>query len=348
MNPSSCMYGAAHVGDAVAVRSKVGRTVGWLCVQHFELHERELLNNGYHFRTTQEMIARGELDGGESTPRTGGTDVAEIPAPEQQQLGSDGASGDSEAIKLAHGGSLRCDARGGSHGSTTTRLVESPNRGNAGWQAGPAQKELETRAAGTPARDARVENGERPPTGRGELDWPAWTDGAGHLTLTEQQREILQSPFADSDITIRYDGVVYVPWRKYWSRMYQAFAPYVPSVIPIDNPKVQGQEIIVGVVMVCAGQFIGKAWGSHRLEGQNDRMAYGDRIESAISDAIAKIGKRLNMGEDLWDEEFRAYWVSQYAEQYTNRGRTSWRRKPLLPAENADDQMPDFNDDARS
>lgn len=156
-----------------------------------------------------------------------------------------------------------------------------------------------------------------------------WTHGAGYLQLTEEQREILQQPFADSEITIRYDGVVYAPWRRYWTRMVRAFAPFVPSVVPVDSPRFQGTEIVVGVVMVVSGTFIGKAWGSHRLEGENDRMSVGDRIESAISDAISKIGKRLNMGEDLWDDTFRDYWKSQYAESYQNRGRTYWRRRPV-------------------
>lgn len=115
--------------------------------------------------------------------------------------------------------------------------------------------------------------------------------------------------------------------------MVDAFAPFVPSVIPIDSPRFQGSEIVVGVVMVCEGKFIGKAWGSHRLEGENDRMSVGDRVESAISDAIAKIGKRLNMGEELWDDSFRDYWKSQYAESYERKGRTYWRRRPVAKVE---------------
>lgn len=151
--------------------------------------------------------------------------------------------------------------------------------------------------------------------------------------LSGTQRNILCKPFDDDEITIKYDGVVYAPWRRYWTRMVEAFAPAVPSIIPIDNPRFQGAEIVVGVVMVVEGKFIGKAWGSHRLEGENDRMTVGDRIESAISDAIAKIGKRLNMGEDLWDDSYRDYWKSQYAETYIKNNRTYWRRRPVRKVE---------------
>lgn len=129
--------------------------------------------------------------------------------------------------------------------------------------------------------------------------------------------------------------------------MVKAFHPAVPSIIPIDNPRFQGQEIIVGVVMAIQGKFIGKAWGSHRLEGQNDRMAVGDRIESAISDAISKIGKRLDMGEQLWDDQFRDWWKSQYAESYQSRGRTYWKRRPVTPAKQPEDDLPDFGGDVK-
>lgn len=172
-------------------------------------------------------------------------------------------------------------------------------------------------------------------------EWPGWTQGAGFLQLTEDQRAILQQPFPDTEITIRYDGVVYAPWRKYWSRMVRAFAPLVPSVIPVDSPRFEGSEIVVGVVVVVGGTFVGKAWGSHRLEGDNDKMSVGDRIESAISDAISKIGKRLDMGESLWNDQYRDWWKSQYAESYKSaKGRLYWRRKPVVTM-NKDDELPD-------
>lgn len=340
MNPSNCMYGAPHSGQYVAVRSKVGRTVGWLCALHFKNHEKALLGNGYHFRTQEELQARGEANGGDQASASGGTDMAPLPTPEQQQLGYDDSGWDSEALELAYGGSARRDIGGRSHGSAANEPTTGTHAAEARGDNQAPQKELEARATRASSQAARSESGTPASRDTEPLDWPAWTQGAGFLSLSEEQRGILQAPFDDSDITIRYDGVVYAPWRKYWSRMVKAFAPLVPSVIPIGNPRFQGSEIIVGVVMVCGGTFIGKAWGSHRLEGANDRMAVGDRIESAISDAISKIGKRLDMGAQLWEESYRAYWVSQYAEQYTNRGRTSWRRKPATQVEEHEDDIP--------
>lgn len=344
MSPFSCMYGSSHNGQYLAVRSQVGCTVGWICKQHFNQHEKTLLSSGYHFRTQEELQARGELNGGEQTATSGGTRLAAVSAPEQQQPGNDDPGRDTPEAKLAHERPSGSDAGGRSYESASDGCAQSPSRGPASREIQTTQKELETRATGGEIQERRADNGSPDTGSRRELDWPQWCEGAGYLTLSEEQRHVLQEPFRDTDITIRYDGVVYVPWRKYWTRMVKAFAPQMPSVIPIDNPRFQGQEIIVGVVMVVGGKFIGKAWGSHRLEGSNDKMAVGDRIESAISDAIAKIGKRLDMGELLWDDTFRDYWKSQYAEQYTNRNRTSWRRKATAPIEEHEHESTDWNE----
>ena len=343
MSPSNCMYGAAHFGDYAALRSKVGRTLGWLCAPHFREYEKDLLKRGYHFRTLDELRARGELYEEDTTRQSRSEGLVHEPEPQQQQLNSDDTGWDQEEVQLAHERAAGGNFGWGSHGSAAGRPAESTGNAASHGQIQEAKEIMETRPTG-----AGTESGGLPdrtpgtPT-RGELDWPAWTEGAGYLSLTQEQREILQRPFGDNDVTIRYDGVVYAPWRKYWSRMIKAFAPFVPSIIPVGNPQMMGQEIVVGAVMTCQGRFIGKAWGSHRLEGQNDRMAYGDRIESAISDAISKIGKRLNMGEQLWDDAYRDYWKSLYAESYTSKGRIYWRRKAVVAVEEHEGYDPDFN-----
>jgi hypothetical protein len=338
---SNCMYGEAHAGAEIAVRNKTGRTIGWLCAHHYKQHDKTLTANGYHFRTREELQARGEPNGGEGQA-TGATEsVDETSTPQSQQPRNHDTSGHTPAVESPHERPFHRDAREGPLYGAPARRDQSSGGDTAHTQVRSSPQELEARAAGAGDSDGAVQGGTARTPYQLKSEWPEWTQGAGYLTLTPEQRDILQAPFRDEDITIRYDGVVYVPWRKYWSRMVKAFAPLVPSVIPVDSPRFQGSEIVVGVVIVVGGQFVGKAWGSHRLEGANDKMSVGDRIESAISDAIAKIGKRLDMGEQLWDEQFRAYWQSTYAEQYVNRGRSSWRRKPKPAKVNPDDELPD-------
>lgn len=330
---SNCMYGEAHLGDAVAVRSKRGATLGWLCPAHYKQHEKVLTHNGYHFRTPAELMARGEEHGGQTGETPASESLVADAAEEQQQPINGDPRSDQERFgpppKLHTGGAVR----GGPDDRSQARRAEGRRSDPATDQISQEEKIVAT----VPSREAP--SGARLPSGAGETkslvtpEWPKWAEGAGYLKLTGTQYSILTKPFGDDEITIRYDGVVYAPWRRYWSRMVEAFAPYVPAIIPVDNPRSQGNEIVVGVVMVCEGVFIGKAWGSHRLEGENDRMSVGDRIESAISDAISKIGKRLNMGEDLWDDSFRDYWKSQYAESYETKKGTRWRRRPIAHVE---------------
>jgi hypothetical protein len=263
-------------------------------------------------------------------------------SPQQQFISHDNPRRDQKGAELAYERPVNHRVSGRLYEGYTDGPTTSAGSGLTNPQVSPETEIVETRTAGGQTQEPGKPHGISGGGGGAGLEWPRWTEGAGYLQLTDEQRAILQAPFDDNDITIRYDGIVYAPWRKYWGRMVKAFAPYVPSIIPIDSPRFQGQEIIVGVVMVVAGKFVGKAWGSHRLEGANDRMAVGDRIESAISDAVSKIGKRLDMGEQLWDDQYRDYWKSQFAESYTSRGRTYWRRKAVVAAETDDDQLPDF------
>lgn len=352
---SNCMYGPAHPGTAMAVRSKRGALLGWVCPDHYREHKKVLVDNGYHFWTPGELLARGEggrafaqgdnadmppgaewegeTNGGKGHEGRVSASVDTSGTEEQQFVEHEHPGGDKARLGTPSERDADRDAGRQPHGSTQAGRLADSGRQLASGDAGAETKELET----VSSREAPGQRGLPSAATRSQAvalpDWPTWAQGAGHLTLTTEQRAILQDPFRDGEITIRYDGVVYAPWRRYWSRMIEAFAPAVPAVIPIDNPRFQGSEIVVGVVMVCGGTFIGKAWGSHRLEGDNDKMSVGDRIESAISDAVAKIGKRLNMGEDLWDDNYRAYWKSQHAESYTKGNRTYWRRRPVASME---------------
>lgn len=330
MNPSNCMYGEAHAGDAFAVRNKVGRSVAWLCARHFKEHEKDITRQGYHLRTLEELQARGELDATTGQTDTGTEDLGSHPTEEPQQSRRDNPSGNQTPASPAHEQPSGNHLQQQHHTHTPGRDTESPRGPNRDTGVQAQTQELEARTPGTRPEIRGLQARTATRGDAGNLDWPAWTEGAGHLSLTPEQREILQAPFKDHDLTIRYDGVVYAPWRKYWSRMVEAFAPYMPAVIPVGNPHFAGSEVMVGVVMVCNGVFIGKAWGSHRLEGANDKMTMGDRVESAISDAISKIGKRLNMGEDLWDEEFRNYWKSQYAIGEPRGRFTIWRKRETI------------------
>ena len=326
---NTCMYGKPHTADVVAVRGSVGNTVGWLCAAHYKQHEHALLQSGYHFRTRQELAVRGELTDDEQQTAPAWADVAALPVAESQFSPPDDSRPYPAGPELEPATAVYRDPGRRSYGGATVGPAASERRLVTAPKDHQAQEIVETSPDGTAATGGGLQN--RRPDAGGGLDpqWPTWAAGAGHVQLTAAQRAILQEPFQDHEISIRYDGVVYAGWRRYWSRMVRAFAPSVPAVVPVDSPREHRGEVIIGVVMLVDGKFIGKAWGSHRLQGQNDRMSFGDRIESAISDAIAKIGKRLDMGEALWDEQFRAYWMSLYAYEEGEGHRKTWKRRAV-------------------
>lgn len=324
---TACMYGTPHAGDAFVVRNKLGKTISGLCSSHYEHHYTDLLKRGFYCHSAEEMQARGEEHCHHDGREDAGTNLAEESGqPREHDYVDDPGLGETQfgapQLQPVLAGALPRTPGDLARGNDQADRASAPGPNYQLAKAGVADGQLDLRA---PGRGASA--GGRGRAGPDPRDAFAWWHGAGQLTLTPEQRDILEAPFDDAEVTIRYDGVVYAPWRRYWARMVRAFAPFVPAILPLGDPKTVGDSITVDVVMVCNGMFIGRAWGSHRSEGENTKMAQGDRIEAAISDGLSKIGKRLNMGEALWTEEYRDYWKSQYAECYETKRGPRWRRK---------------------
>ena len=131
----------------------------------------------------------------------------------------------------------------------------------------------------------------------------AWWQGAGELTLEDWQRDLLWSSFDSRLFEQRFDGLWYLPWVHTWRRMLQAFAPNVPALIPIGEPKLVEETVCVHYAMLVNGQFVGEAVGECSRKGNNKRLTWPSALEACVSDAITRIGKRLGMNLELWEPE---------------------------------------------
>src|SRR3989304_9544591 len=58
---------------------------------------------------------------------------------------------------------------------------------------------------------------------------------AGTIETTEEQRKILFAPVKDEDVEIRPDGMVYLPWMEYVTRLQRTFG-ISWAIIPKDMP----------------------------------------------------------------------------------------------------------------
>src|SRR4030067_2353840 len=149
---------------------------------------------------------------------------------------------------------------------------------------------------------------------------------AGTIKLTEKQRETLYAPVDQEKVEIRPDGLIYLPWMEYISRLKVAFdLEWAP--IPQGLPKMQGEYMYWPFWLVIQGKLAGFAIGEQRYIPSNRQMTYGDACEGAKSNALMRLCKGLGITLELWQPSFIRAWKEKYAETYQEEGKTLWRKK---------------------
>ena len=156
---------------------------------------------------------------------------------------------------------------------------------------------------------------------------------AGQLKLTEQQRKALFASVDPERVEIRPDGLIYLPWTEYASRLTKAFG-LGWALIPQGMPTFKANFIYWGFWLVIGGHYCGFAIGEQEYIPSNRRMTYGDACEGAKSNALMRLCKGLGISLELWTPSFIRKWMAKYAESYINeRGEKRWRKKGDVPAE---------------
>lgn len=152
---------------------------------------------------------------------------------------------------------------------------------------------------------------------------------AGTLELTETQNKILYAPINDSDVYIKPDGLIYLSWIKYSSRLTGAFTGTGWAMIPQGMPKIQNSLIVWGFHLVIKGIYCGFAIGEQQYF-DNGRMTFGEACEGAKSNALMRLCKALGIGLELWDKQFIERWLATYANKKWDdeKRKYLWSLKP--------------------
>ncbi len=137
---------------------------------------------------------------------------------------------------------------------------------------------------------------------------------AGTIELTKEQEEILYAPVVDEQVEIRPDGLIYLPWMEYVTRLRNAFGMSW-TLIPYGPPKKLGNFIHWGFWLIIRGKPYGFAVGEQQYF-ENGRMTYGDALEGCKSNCLMRLCKGLGISLELWQPEFRRKWLPKYAETY--------------------------------
>jgi len=157
---------------------------------------------------------------------------------------------------------------------------------------------------------------------------------AGQLKIDDVQRAVLQKPLTVEEIEIRPDGLIYLPWVEYQTRLDKAFGT-AWSMVPNGMPRYDQStsQIIWGFYLVVEGLLVDFAIGGQEYRTSGG-LNYTDAIEGCKSNALMRLCKRLSIGLDMWRPSFVRNWKEQYAESYQGtdwRGskKTFWRKKAI-------------------
>ena len=140
---------------------------------------------------------------------------------------------------------------------------------------------------------------------------------AGTVNLTQEQKDILYAPVKEEDVEIRPDGLVYLPWMEYVSRLRDAFGMNW-AIIPQALPKAQGNHIMWPFYLVIQGKLAGFAFGEQEYQPTNYTMTWGDACEGAKSNALMRLCKGIGISLELWKPSFIKVWKDKHAESYND------------------------------
>lgn len=178
-----------------------------------------------------------------------------------------------------------------------------------------------------------------------EFDMKDLLPTAAKIDLTDEQKKVLFAPVDPVNVEIRYDGIVYLPWMEYASRLSEAFG-LKWALIPQGMPKFKGNFVYWGFWLIIDGHLSGYAIGEQRYfpesKGGKDFMTYGDACEGAKSNSLMRLCKGLGISLELWRPSFVREWKSKYAVSFKDaKGNTVWKRKDKTE-DTRNGDIPDF------
>jgi hypothetical protein len=151
--------------------------------------------------------------------------------------------------------------------------------------------------------------------------------GAGTLEVDNATMAILMGPVDESQICIRPDGIVYLPWVFYADRLRRAFGTSW-ALVAGDKPTLERNQVIWLHHLIVRGCYVSSSYGQCNYHANNRGMSYGDAIEGAKSDALTRCCKPLGISAELWDPAFILSWKKKWAESGGGGGYGSkWRKK---------------------
>jgi hypothetical protein len=141
------------------------------------------------------------------------------------------------------------------------------------------------------------------------------------------------APADPARVQIRPDGIVYMEQNEYRRRLTEAFGPGNWGMLPRHvGASDDGSVVIYDGMLFIEGRFVAQAIGEHRYRDNNGNGSYATSAEAAKSDCLTRCAKDLGMFSELWDKDWIAGWLRQYAvevwcETKEKKKKKLWRKK---------------------
>ena len=160
----------------------------------------------------------------------------------------------------------------------------------------------------------------------GKIEIADMVKSIGSVKLNEEQKKTLFAPVNEEEVEIRPDGLVYLPWVFYHTRLREVFGLEY-ALLPKGDPKYipEANLMVWGFYMVIKGSLMGYALGENGYHPNNRAMSYGDAIEGCKSNALMRLCKDLGISTELWQPEFVRKWKEEWAVYDTNTKK--WKKK---------------------
>jgi hypothetical protein len=136
----------------------------------------------------------------------------------------------------------------------------------------------------------------------------------GTIQLSDTEKSILYAPVDENLVEIRTDGLVYLPWMHYVTRLRNALG-ISWGLIPVGFPKTKGDMVLWPHWFIIRGVPVSFVIGEQLWDSNNKRMSWSDASEGARSNALMRACKSIGITLELWDPAFIRQWISKFATQ---------------------------------
>ncbi len=140
--------------------------------------------------------------------------------------------------------------------------------------------------------------------------------GLVELKLSKKEEAILAEPIDPALVQWRArerngpPEIPYYPHNEYTRWFNRAFGRLGWALVPIAKPSITpGKNGALTVscpyVLHIHGKPVAFAIGEHEYFENNKQQTYGDALESTVANALRRCAKRIGVGLELWDRDWR-------------------------------------------